>query len=258
MVYLIAQPEQWKQIIIDNAKPYYMISTYGSVYSLYYNKFIIPHENENGYLQVSLITNDNKRIFRKVHRLVMMTFNYIDGCDMLQVNHINANKHDNYIHNLEWVTAKENIAHAISLNLRSSVGENNPKATISEKEAQTISEMIIQGYDDIFISNYIGCSKGIVREIALGRTWTYLFDQNTLDAMKRTRTGYIISDYEKHQICKFYQDNINKYTMYKKAKYITEDALRACNININDTTIRIARRLFYRLQNPDITNQYIY
>lgn len=253
------QVEQWKPITVDNVKPYYLVSTYGNIFSTYYNKYLIPHDNDHGYLQVSLMTNNGGRIFRKVHRLVMITFAYVYGCENLQVNHINANKHDNHINNLEWVTAKENVQHAINLKLRSSVGENNPKALITENDAINISNMIIEGYSDEYIANCIGCNKNIVREIALGRTWTYLFNNNILNAMKMTRTGYLISEEEKHRICKFYEDNINKYIMdNKKVKHITEAALLYCGIKINDTTIRIARRLFYRYQNPGITNQYKY
>lgn len=92
----------------DGIKPYYMISNYGTVLNIITNTEIIPHENENGYLQVSLMTKTG-RVFRKVHRLVMMCFFYFEGCENFQVNHINGNKHINAYWNLEWVTSKENV-----------------------------------------------------------------------------------------------------------------------------------------------------
>ena len=107
MIEMIKMVELWKIITIDNVKPYYYISTFGRVYSKKSNRFINPQYNENGYLQVGLMTNNGNKIYRKVHRLVMLTFCYINGCENLQVNHKDTNKTNNFIYNLEWVTPVE-------------------------------------------------------------------------------------------------------------------------------------------------------
>lgn len=70
----------------NQIKPYYAISNYGKIFNIYTKNEIIPHMNENGYLQVSLMTRTG-RVFRKVHRLVMMCFFYFEGCENFQVNH---------------------------------------------------------------------------------------------------------------------------------------------------------------------------
>lgn len=250
--------EEWLPIIIDNVRPYYTISTQGRVFSTAFNKFLIPHENDHGYLQVSLMTNDGNRIFRKVHRLIMMTFKYFSGCEKYQVNHKNTDIHDNWIGNLEWVTAAENTNYSISIGHRSSVGENNPNATITEQDALRISKMLLDGYTDDQISLQIGCSKNIIRLIASGETWKHLFNTDTLERMIKTRVGHVLNDIQKHNICQFYQSHIHEYTMFKRAKCITTDALTACGIDINHTTMNIARRLLYKYQNPEITSQYSY
>lgn len=254
--------ETWKPIVLNDVKikPYYWVSNMGRVYGTYYNKFIIPHQNHSGYLQVSLMAQDGGRIFRKVHRLVLLTFNYIDGCEALQVNHKDVNKSNNCIGNLEWVTPKENIHHAILNNCRSSfIGNNNPMRVINEKDALEISNLLINGYSDQDIANMFSCSLDVVRGIAFGKTWTYLFDDITLNKMKKLRKDYSITEQQKHDICKFYQLNSSNYIRnYGKAKRISQDALLNTNIPINDTNIRIARRLYFRLQNPEITNLYIY
>ena len=72
------------------------------------NTIKIPHKNSDGYL--CLRVKPCGKIY-KVHRLVAMAF--IPNPDNKpQVNHIDGNKTNNNISNLEWVTAKENVRHA--------------------------------------------------------------------------------------------------------------------------------------------------
>ena len=44
----------------------------------------------------------------KLHRLILATFNPVEGMEELDCNHINENKADNRIENLEWVSHKDN------------------------------------------------------------------------------------------------------------------------------------------------------
>lgn len=128
----------------DGIKPYYYISNTGLVYSIYYNKYIIPHKNHSGYLQVSLMT-ETGRVFRKVHRLVLICFNPILNYQLYEVNHINGIKYDNYLWNLEWVTSKENKAHAILNGLSNGlIGEYNFKNKISVDIAYKIGQLLIE------------------------------------------------------------------------------------------------------------------
>ena len=50
----------------------------------------------------------------QIHRLVMLSFNYIPGCESLQVNHKDGNKQNNDLRNLEWCTCSYNMTHAYS------------------------------------------------------------------------------------------------------------------------------------------------
>jgi hypothetical protein len=73
-------------------------------------------KNERGYLCV-VITKNKKGRIKKVHRLVAETF--IDNVDdKPQVNHIDCNKENNNVSNLEWCTNSENMLHAYKNNLR--------------------------------------------------------------------------------------------------------------------------------------------
>lgn len=245
----------------DNIKPYYLISNTGLVYSQYTNSYIIPHKNHSGYLQVSLMT-DNGRVFRKVHRLVMICFNPIINYESYEVNHKDGIKYHNWIWNLEWVTSKQNKHHAILNGLSNGfIGENNPNNKISEKDAYNIGKLLLTRMytDDEIMSIVKNCTnKEIIRNIANGKTWRYLFTDKELSIMKLSREGNRLTIEELHKICKFYEDNKNLYSGYGSVKQISIDALKHINLPITDTFLRLAKRLYYKYDNKNICNLYNY
>ena len=63
-------------------------------------------ETKNGYLQVALCQKTKQTFY--IHRLVAETF-IPNPHGLKEVNHINENKHDNRVENLEWISKKNNI-----------------------------------------------------------------------------------------------------------------------------------------------------
>ena len=90
--------------------PYYATDD-GRIYSSYSNKYMCPQLDKDGYEKVALMCIDSRHRF-SVHRLILETFNPVDNMRELQVNHIDGNKQNNALSNLEWVTCSENIKHA--------------------------------------------------------------------------------------------------------------------------------------------------
>lgn len=106
--------EVWVDITGYEGK--YQISNKGKVRSLDYHRQGIVKElalkNSRGYLIVGL-TKNAKKTFYSVHRLVANAF-IPNPLKLPQVNHIDTNKMNNSISNLEWVTAQDNTVHAIN------------------------------------------------------------------------------------------------------------------------------------------------
>lgn len=244
----------------DDIKDYYVISNYGTIINYKLMHEIIPHENKNGYMQVSLMT-ETGRVFRKVHRLLMMSFFYFEGCENFQVNHKNGNKKINEYWNLEWVTPKENINHAIEYELRKPFkGEDNPQALITEEQAKIIIEMLKRKIPDQEIANAVCFGNiSIVRCIAYGNTWSYLISEEDMNIIRSDRKGNYIPYEIKCGICNFYQNNSYNYSGYGSSTKLIKDALIYNNLDPNNKTLfRIAKRLFYRHQDDDITSKYFY
>ncbi len=128
----------------------YQISNYGTIKSV--THYIIDEkgnqrlmkgkilkqtlDRKNGYLSVSLMKKGKKRTFR-IHKLVANTF--IPNPDKLpQVNHIDGNKENNYVGNLEWCSCKDNIQHAWK----------NKLNYVSEKHRQVASETMKKRWEN--------------------------------------------------------------------------------------------------------------
>lgn len=103
--------EIWKDIINF---PNYQISNLGNVYSKK-NYKIRKSFVSNGYLCIYLFKN-GKRYRKKIHRLVAEAF--IPNPNNLPIiNHIDGNKMNNIVSNLEWCTSKQNTIHAYKTGL---------------------------------------------------------------------------------------------------------------------------------------------
>ena len=96
--------EVWKDVV--GYEVVYKVSNFGNVYSVKRDKRLKPRNHRDGYLQVRLYINGKGKDL-KVHRLVAQAF--IPNPDNKpQVNHLDEDKTNNNVNNLDWVTNKEN------------------------------------------------------------------------------------------------------------------------------------------------------
>jgi hypothetical protein len=119
-------------------------------------KIMKPALDSNGYLRTVLKRNDGKLVTIKVHRIICETFK--GKTIALCVNHINFNRTDNNIDNLEWLSIQDNNKHSlINNNLVNGqfVGEKHYKAVLTEADVIDIR------------NNYVLQKRGYRKEMAL-------------------------------------------------------------------------------------------
>lgn len=119
--------EIWKDVI--DYKGYYEVSNLGRVRSLprydrlgrfHAGKVLSDCDNGSGYRVVGFNVN-GKQCMKTIHKLVATAF--IDNPENKPcVNHIDGNKLNNNVTNLEWVTYSENMYHAVNTGLNTDFG----------------------------------------------------------------------------------------------------------------------------------------
>ena len=99
--------EIWKDI--KDYEGLYQVSNLGRVKRITTGRVLKPLKHANGYLMVKL--SKNSIVYTKtVHRLVAEAF-IPNPEHKSEINHIDENKTNNNVSNLEWMTRKENINH---------------------------------------------------------------------------------------------------------------------------------------------------
>ena len=134
--------EEWKPI--DGFEGLYEISSYGRVksFKVYQSgKILKPSPDLNGYLRLSL-AKEGKNKYVNVHRLVAEAFlPRISGKTC--VNHIDGNKANNRLDNLEWCTYSENIKHAIRTGLYGGISKEATMKGV-RRSAQNRTRQVIR------------------------------------------------------------------------------------------------------------------
>lgn len=163
-----------KTIEVYNVKPnYYFATEEGEIISSYQNRDLAESLDKDGYSRPSLVSADGRRIRVHRHRLILATFNPIEGWESLEVNHKDGNKLNNKLENLEWCTTKENIHHAMEMGLKRH-GEQHGSATMTEETAILILERHKNGEKVSHIARELGIGRQAVSHLVHGRSWRHL------------------------------------------------------------------------------------
>lgn len=172
--------EQWKVI---KPHPDYAVSNYGDV------KRIVKPKRGRGRVGAILkaripgggaypavaLSSDGDVTNWYVHRLVAHVF--IGPCPEggREVNHIDGNKQNPRLDNLEYVTRSGNIRHAFRTGLLSREGVRNNKAVLTDDDVLAIRSEYTGKYGQcVSFARRHGVSHAAIQDIVHGRSWTHL------------------------------------------------------------------------------------
>lgn len=172
--------EIWKNI--EGYEGLYQVSNLGDVKSLERyrenSSKLTPERilkgilNNKGYYSVRLYKNKESH-FYSVSRLVARTF-IPNPKNKPEVNHINGNVKDNSITNLEWVTHRENIDHAVKTGLTPR-GEQNARSKVKESDVKIMREMYAKGgISTRTLSEKFNIGKTAIWQIVTNQTWKHV------------------------------------------------------------------------------------
>lgn len=177
------EKEIWKDI--PNYEGYYQISSFGRVKSL--ERVIITNTKKKqvvkecirknvlikGYCRVVFL-NKQKRQNMPVHRLVAISF-IENSLNKKYVNHIDGNKQNNNVSNLEWVTASENTTHSYRLGLNyKTMTENHHSAKLKNRDIPNIIKLSKNGIKQTEIAIIYKVSPSVINSIIRGRNWKHI------------------------------------------------------------------------------------
>ena len=137
----------------------------------YKERILKTREDKDGYL-VTHLTKEGKAKLLKIHRLVLSSF-YGEVKD-LQVNHIDGNKQNNHLDNLEWSTCSDNQIHAHKIGLKNQKGSKNNASKLTEYKVLEIVELLKQKMPMAHIAKMYSVDDETIRHIKIRKTWNHV------------------------------------------------------------------------------------
>lgn len=171
--------EVWKPVVGHETT--HMVSNLGRVKSLPYEmrhwcgkmipqpeRILKDSSHPGGYRTISF--RGSRREY--VHRVVMAAFaGPGDGKD---VNHIDGDKTNNALSNLEYCDRLHNVRHAIRTGLQNNAGECNGMNRYSESQIRHVLSLRDSGFSQKTISKMTGVSTGVIYQVLKGKHWKHL------------------------------------------------------------------------------------
>jgi len=181
--------EKWKPVPGYEAR--YEVSNFGRVWSIR-RTFVVSGLNracggrflkltprETGYIGVSLFDRYRVKEFFFVHKLVLLAFSKRPKAGQ-QVNHIDGNKQNNSLTNLEWVTQSENIQHSVDV-----LGVRRGRNKLNFKIAEEIRRKKKAGMTGPDLAKMYGVNHTAIYAIVSLKSWRPLLGERSVGRISR-------------------------------------------------------------------------
>jgi hypothetical protein len=181
--------------LIDNIVPvpgyekYYGATSDGKVFSFNYNRtgetkelaqtsLYDKRRNSKTMYKRAKMYHINKNTPTAIHRIIAITF-IPNPNNLPQVNHIDGDKSNNFVENLEWCSVKSNVNHAEMNGLNPHVrGEDHPKHILSTEEVKAIKKELKETINYrgqlTNIAKKYGVTLHCIFDIKRGRSWVHI------------------------------------------------------------------------------------
>ena len=159
----------WDAAIPIEGFPQYRVDRHGNVYNSA-KTLLKPMVGRNGYMRVSLNNETTKHKRFLVHRLVASAF-IPNPNNLPQINHIDRNKTNNSVENLEWCSPLSNLKHSHVIE-KATVANKQPVRCVTTGETYSSVKEVTKKFG-LSHSNIVACCKGR-RKSCGGMKWEYV------------------------------------------------------------------------------------
>ena len=170
--------EIWKQVV--GYEGLYEVSNIGSVRRMAGSPktkttHLLKHTPHTAGYPTVMLCRESRPNRQLVHRLVAFAFFGARG-DAFEVNHKDGNKHNANLENLEWVTCKENMRHAVRTGLyppHGCKGEAHGRAKLTEMDVKIIRDLKGK-VKQVELAEEFSVSQPVISAIQLRKTWKHV------------------------------------------------------------------------------------
>ena len=159
----------FKQIPIEKN---YEISPDGIIRNIKTKKIKSQYIGSTGYYMIT-ISHNNKSKPHRVHRLLMITYKE-NPKNYKEINHIDGNKLNNSIDNLEWCDHLANMKHAFMMGLANNTGEKNGRAKLRSENIPVIRKLLNDGLSQYKIAKIFNVSRSTIMNIKNRGQWKHV------------------------------------------------------------------------------------
>ena len=149
----------------------YYVNEKGTVINKKTHRIITGSADKDGYLRFRLYCPDGSVRTTSIHRVVLETFHPVENMEYLEVNHIDGNKSNNNLENLEWVTHPKNMQHAVENGLTDNCAWVKPGnfSKLTVEQVKEIKNDKTHSYRQL--AKKYNVSHTCISDIKRGKTW---------------------------------------------------------------------------------------